>query len=446
MMNDICSNSFISAFSLKNNLKQLFIRSKDNVAPVDGFRALAILFVIGAHTLIFTQYFIANASEQIEKYPIWIRWLLQGDLGVDIFFVISGFLIGSILLQEYQKHQDIKLKRFFMRRFLRLMPVYWFALGLGVLASHGSPSRQFGAITFNSNVEYVWANLLYVNNFLDPSNQFLAHTWSLAVEEQFYIIFPFLLLAFFKYKLYKHPLKTLAGIIGLYLAIRLVVSVYAINSMMNQCGVAFAQIFELTSFNFAESKQNYCMFAIYVGVVYDNLYTRYIALFAGVLAAYFHIYKEAELKKFFSQERKINFLALIALFLFCFAFVESIILTNPELASLYWVIYQLFFSAAVTYLLLFCLYGTGVFAYFSNRLLSARMLYPIARVSYAAYLFHVFVITAVYKSIASQTPDMTVTEMLLKGAPVALLLTLFISTMTYLFIEKPFMNIRKPVS
>ena len=80
--------------------------------------------------------------------------IARGDLGVDLFFVISGYLIGSLLLTEYKKSQSIELKRFYVRRFLRLIPVYLVVMILGVYFLHGW------------NVGNAWANLIYVNNFL----------------------------------------------------------------------------------------------------------------------------------------------------------------------------------------------------------------------------------------------------------------------------------------
>jgi peptidoglycan/LPS O-acetylase OafA/YrhL len=100
---------------------------------------------------------------------------------VDVFFVISGFIISHILMREHKATGRLDLKHFYLRRAIRLFPAYYVALGLyGVLDP--LPLKN------------VWANLLYVNNFLPIEQQFMGWAWSLAIEEQFYIVFPIALL------------------------------------------------------------------------------------------------------------------------------------------------------------------------------------------------------------------------------------------------------------
>lgn len=135
---------------------------------LDGLRAVAILLVLACHT---------------ELMP-------GGWIGVDVFFVLSGYLITSILLAELRQTGDISLANFYWRRCLRLMPA------LGVLVIF-----QLVRAMFNQNgAEIRDATLigaLYVENW---NNVFhfgpfglMGHTWSLATEEQFYILWPLLL-------------------------------------------------------------------------------------------------------------------------------------------------------------------------------------------------------------------------------------------------------------
>jgi len=120
-----------------------------------------------------------------------------GFIGVDIFFVISGFLITSILINEWEKNDCINLKAFYIRRSLRLLPallgliiIFLFA---GLLFSGDVSvffSDVFWAISYVAN----WARIYSTNG---PN--FLGHTWSLSIEEQFYIVWPFLLVFLLKY-------------------------------------------------------------------------------------------------------------------------------------------------------------------------------------------------------------------------------------------------------
>ena len=107
-------------------LKKLFAPDKTPLFPfIDGLRALSILWVISLHTLWMFGYFLDQQafiefSTRAELSPFF-----QGHLAVDSFFVISGFLIGYYLFHEYQQQQTLKLKQFYMRRALRLLPAYF---------------------------------------------------------------------------------------------------------------------------------------------------------------------------------------------------------------------------------------------------------------------------------------------------------------------------------
>lgn len=148
---------------------------------IEGLRAIAILLVIAAH--------------------FGIQGFSAGFIGVDVFFVISGYLITSILVREYDSDRQINLLRFYANRLRRLFP----ALALMVLISSAvvyhllPPTQQIGqshaaaaAIVWFSNVYFTFADANYFGQELS-SNVFL-HTWSLGVEEQFYLIWPLLLL------------------------------------------------------------------------------------------------------------------------------------------------------------------------------------------------------------------------------------------------------------
>jgi peptidoglycan/LPS O-acetylase OafA/YrhL len=114
------------------------------------------------------------------------QMLLLGHLGVTVFFVISGYLITSLLLRE----DRVDLKKFYFRRTLRIFPPYYFYLFVILLISLAgyvglTPYNMFAAFTYTRNY--------FFNNSV-PDAWYLAHTWSLAVEEQFYLLFPVSLL------------------------------------------------------------------------------------------------------------------------------------------------------------------------------------------------------------------------------------------------------------
>lgn len=139
---------------------------------LDGLRAVSILMVITGHL---------NRSWGIK----WIDQLLAGgNLGVCIFFVISGFLITTLLLKEKVKSGTISLKQFYIRRTFRIFPVAY--LYLLVLI----PLNYWMGLN-TTLIEFITA-FLFVKNLPFPGYLYgyTTHYWSLAVEEQFYLIFP----------------------------------------------------------------------------------------------------------------------------------------------------------------------------------------------------------------------------------------------------------------
>ena len=113
-----------------------------------------------------------------------------GWIGVDLFFVLSGYLIGGQLLAPLARGQRIKLGRFFTRRALRIMPAYFVVLAIYFLL----PSwREYSEMS-----QPLWKFLLSVQNIALHGGTAFSHAWSLAVEDQFYLALPFLLLFLFR--------------------------------------------------------------------------------------------------------------------------------------------------------------------------------------------------------------------------------------------------------
>lgn len=138
---------------------------------LDGLRALSILAVLWHHAW--------------EAPTGWIA-TERGFLGVDLFFVISGFLIVTLILRERDRRGVISLKNFYIRRFLRIFPVYYgllAVLALAFVTVGNSANMRAGFFA-----DLPWA-LTYTSNWVDLTT-FLAITWSLSAEEQFYVVWP----------------------------------------------------------------------------------------------------------------------------------------------------------------------------------------------------------------------------------------------------------------
>ena len=139
---------------------------------MDGLRGIAIMMVILYHF---------GFNHFLRPFHM----LINADFGVDIFFVLSGFLITTLLLKEKIKYGQISLKRFYARRALRIIPAaYLFLIVVIILVS---------IYKFRISTADFISSFLFYKNLPYQNEPFTGHFWSLAAEVQFYLIFPFLL-------------------------------------------------------------------------------------------------------------------------------------------------------------------------------------------------------------------------------------------------------------
>ncbi|HEX7604589.1 MAG TPA: acyltransferase, partial [Polyangiaceae bacterium] len=220
----------------------------DNRYPaLHGLRVLAILTVVQFHvTWIF-------AGEQ--GIPI-NQWFFDHSIsiffGMDLFFLLSGFLIGSILLRALEAHGTQNLRRFYVRRILRTFPSYYVVLTVLALAT---------TLTRAQRAHLPW-EYLYGTNFLSMARPevIMFWGWSLALEEQFYLTVPLLFFVL-------HRLRSDRARIGL-------------------LGVlfCFALVIRLTIFLRHAPWSDFDLY----GALYFRTYTRFDTLIAGILLAFVH--------------------------------------------------------------------------------------------------------------------------------------------------------------
>src|ERR1700742_1759170 len=164
-------------------------RPKDSRFPympgIDAMRALAVLAVFGYHA--------------------GLDWVPGGFLGVDVFFVISGYLITSLLLREFRATDHIELGRFWLRRARRLLPAVGVLIAVAMIVSAIAEPDKIGQIRgdalaslfYFANWHLIFAGTSYFEQFGRPS--LFTHLWSLSVEEQFYLFWPLIFAAGMKF-------------------------------------------------------------------------------------------------------------------------------------------------------------------------------------------------------------------------------------------------------
>lgn len=156
------------------------------ISGLDGLRCFSILFVLLEH-LGFKNYLYNFLDVNIADK---ISMAISGKTGVAIFFVISGYLITSILLREKQATKKIDFKNFFIRRILRLFPAF-FVFMMVLICFFILTGRH------SQNIFQAWfISFIYLYNFVPFGSlrvSEIGHTWSLAIEEQFYLVWPLII-------------------------------------------------------------------------------------------------------------------------------------------------------------------------------------------------------------------------------------------------------------
>ncbi len=190
---------------------------------MDLLRAIAILLVILAHSVL--------------SYgaPAHLAPLQLGGTGVDLFFVLSGWLLGSVLIKEAIGTGDIDVRRFWKRRWMRTLPAYFTVLIMSV-------SQR---LITKDGAEFPWEYFVFLQNY-KPHMEFFSISWSLAVEEQFYLFIAPLLAFLIPYKKHNRTLILLILLFAPFIlrSLDLYVSGYETHVRIDGCvlGVLLAHI------------------------------------------------------------------------------------------------------------------------------------------------------------------------------------------------------------
>ncbi|HMT28326.1 MAG TPA: acyltransferase [Bacteroidia bacterium] len=354
------------------------------IKGLDTLRAFAVIFVIIEH------WWLPIDTGNRETLVVWIRGLIpDGGFGVDLFFVLSGYLITGILIDAVQKNPNDKwriMKNFIIRRSLRIFPVYYVTIFFLLWIGYPDVKEHLGwFLTYTSNI------LSYTTQSF---NKF-SHTWSLSVEEQFYLIWPWFIV-------FVNP-KYLKYVFFGALIIGIATMIFTMQILHNWAGFLLMPS---------------CMQAFGIG-----------GLYAWVKG------KPAE-TKFKDVIKQLFPAALLAHFFFTFSSNHGepyafLFLTVNSIISV-WLIQRVIDNKS-----------EWIRKYF----LENTVLNRIGQVSYGIYLFH-FVLTPIYEKYAAKlvTWDDPMGMYLLDwkyNYIIRLAILLIIAFSSYHFFEKPVMNLKR---
>ena len=342
-------------------------KKKSYRRDIDGLRALAVLGVVFYHSEIL-----------INKVLIFSG----GFLGVDIFFVISGYLITSIIYKE-NKVKKFSFINFYIRRIRRLLPALLVVLFVSLIFSY----FLFLPVEFKSYLDSIISSIFFYSNFYFHysgqaygqsilSTKPLLHTWSLAVEEQFYILYPIFLI--FSIYLFKKKIKILFYLI-----------------------ILFSLIFA------SYISENHSSFNFYM------LFTRSWELMCGAVIALYHLEEK--------KRNHYNFLSYLGFFLIIFSFI---IFDDPHRHPSFLTLIPVFGC---------CLIIIDKDSNSSiNKFLSHKWFVNIGLISYSLYLWHHPILS--FGKISGITEESIFFKILL------ILLTFVLSALTYHMVEKKLRN------
>ncbi len=373
--------------------------NKFYLPQLDGLRFIAFLMVFFDHT-----------SPPEVGGLFWILYKLRNsgflNFGVDLFFVLSSFLITKLLIVEFKTLGKISIKDFLIRRSLRIYPLYYFSLFLCILVFPLFVNDPFSVFKFGTE-EYknmLSNNLLphlffYANNttrYVGSINPYFAHLWTISIEEQFYLVWPFILYFFLKKN---SPHKTFLFLIFL-------------------IGFVFSMRFYHTVFLLSPHP-----------VVAMGTVTRLDGFIVGALVA---LKTESKFKKI-----KIPFqfgfgvLVLSSYFLFPDPF-KNITFSNIYL----YFILSLGFGIILDYFVIND--GSRI-----NQLLGSKLITYLGKISFGLYIFHLPLYTwlpKIFEFFNFKFEDQV--SLYLMETGLHFCITLILAMLSYKYLEKPFLKIK----
>jgi peptidoglycan/LPS O-acetylase OafA/YrhL len=365
-------------------------KTEDRIFGLDLMRFFAIILVILGHSRWMTA-----------SFPKPLRAVLYGSgiLGVELFFVLSGFLIGGILLKQFEKNNYSlsfgDIKNFWMRRWLRTLPNYYFILLVYI------------ALYFNEIPDIIWRYFFFLQNIWNTPPNFFEESWSLCIEELSYLISPLILaLAAYLFKSAKNINKSIFVWVSIFLII-------IITILRAYYSVFFLQEGYKWSHDFRE-----------VGLIrLDAIYFGFIVAF--IASKYRNYYEKTKVFTFI-----IGVMGIAALMVF----QKNLTEVNPNLFL------NTFFTSFLSIAIALTIPFLASIKTFKFQFI-AKPITAVSIISYSLYLINNGVVAAMFFKSSNGGEGWT-TSFAFDMYILYWFLCLFISTLIFVFFEKPITDLR----
>lgn len=356
---------------------------------LDIVRSAAIFMVLISHCR-----HIVHLDSQLLGNGLW-RLSIGGFYGVELFFVLSGFLIGRILIRNIagsrKQSLAVKLKMlkiFWVRRWFRTLPLYYLALAANVML------QQYAGNVFTAFIG--WQHLVFLQCYSDDGLNFFPESWSLCVEEWFYLLAPLVLIL-----LVSAHLKLWPSLATIILGIMLLRTIYVLYTGMDALA--------------------------WDNDIRKNIFLRLDSLGIGVAFAYIYLYCRSMFKKL--SEKKFLWIGMLGL---------TAILLLYELHDNF---LNTFFAKTIMFDIVSICWGLVLCFCFHIRLknsLAVWMFTTISKISYSVYLVHlpIFVLAASY---TSRLPSIWMRTVILFGSYGFVMVVAYL---LYKYYEQPVMQLR----
>lgn len=347
---------------------------------IDSLRAIAVIAVI--------------------IYHIDANYLPGGFLGVDLFFVLSGYLISSLIIKEYKSTGTVNLYNFYVRRARRLLPAVYFMITVvliiitlfnGVLLKKSYLDALFGYI-YSSNWWYIFHKLDYFDSFGSQSP--FKHLWSLAIEEQFYMFFPLIFLIFNRKSKSNNSNSKLNKNF-----------IYVVLSLILVSLIAHILLFDINNIN-----------RIYFGTD-----TRAFSLLVGVVGAILYPMDRLSERTTKKDNMIYSIVSLVSILV-----LIGIMINTSEYNT--WLYRGGFLLVAIIGLII--IISSGRQYTFMSKLLSFKPFVFIGKISYSLYLWH-------FPILVVTTPVSEIGNPNLFYVTLRIILIFLVATGSYMFVETP---------